>query len=102
MSADRRRDNRSPLLGYVYLSYEEHEDKWAHYVPGLTVNKSRSGLCIFTDRPIRKGTEVRAQLHPCSLNEGRPAAECTARVKWCRQVGQELYKIGLSVDGTAA
>jgi hypothetical protein len=98
--AERRRDSRSPLLGYVYLSYQEHDDKWVHYVPGLTVNKSRSGLCIFTDRPIKEGIEVRAQLHPCACNDRRPAAERTARVKWCRRVGHELYKVGLSVDGT--
>ncbi|GBD99253.1 hypothetical protein BMS3Abin07_01288 [bacterium BMS3Abin07] len=64
---------------------------------GVSLNVSKSGLCMYTRGPIEEGQKL------IITKSDLPVSSDTAVVKWIRKVNNELYKTGLmfidSVDG---
>jgi hypothetical protein len=62
-------------------------------IPGITINTSRSGMCVYTVAYFKEGTHLDVE---CKING---TTIKNARVKWCKElVDKEIYKIGLSTD----
>jgi len=84
---DKRSDAREPIIGDVLWAYAYDKDE--SVFEGGIVDESKSGLCIFTDQPLRKG-----QVLKVFAKELWPGAKFTT-VKWCLEVARDTYRSGL-------
>ncbi len=90
MTGEKRKEKRKLTPGTLYCSYSEGLSRFRN-VPVLGIDESRSGIGIYTVRPLIKGTSVRVGCF-------RDRDDCNdATVMWCNEVGKLLYRVGLSL-----
>jgi hypothetical protein len=85
MESGKRRYLRSDFSQIITYSLPQIDDKVS---TGLLHNFSYSGLCIITHDPIQEGQEI---LVKSSLMSN----SITAVVRWCSDIGNSTYKVGL-------
>lgn len=90
-NGDRRAEERRPFATTVDYAYNraEHGNLVSRNAVGVTLNLSGQGLGIYSHEPLGKSQAVTVfsgQLHPEPI---------PAEVKWCEQVSNRIYKVGL-------
>jgi diguanylate cyclase (GGDEF)-like protein len=91
MNGDRRAEERRPFATAVDYAYNRAERGGLVSLSavGVTLNLSGRGLGIYAHEPLEKSqslTLFSGQLHPEPI---------PAEVKWCEQVSNRIYKVGL-------
>jgi hypothetical protein len=86
---EKRKEDRNQVIGDVFWSYATHNN--LPNTEGTVLNISRSGLSIFTAKPIKKG--YRLKIHCKGLWKGAK----NATVKWSKEVAPNVYRSGLSI-----
>jgi hypothetical protein len=90
-----KRDFFSVTLEYSYPSSEECPDDNCKS-SAITTNISPHGMGIYTDRPLSAGLHL-------SLKSGKVSDRTfSAEVRWCKQVSDVLYRVGLMFEGLTA
>jgi diguanylate cyclase (GGDEF)-like protein len=90
-NGDRRAEERRPFAATVDYAYNRAERGGlvSRNAVGVSLNLSGQGLGIYSHEPLGKSQAVTlfsGQLHPEPI---------PAEVKWCEQVSNRIYKVGL-------
>jgi hypothetical protein len=86
MESGKRKYSRcdfSQIIGYSLLPHIDD-----NVSTGLLHDFSYSGLCITANHPIQEGQEILVQ-------SGIMSNSITAVVRWCIDMGNSTYKVGL-------
>lgn len=85
---ERRKEPREHVRdGVLYLHESESLTQSAQN--GLAFDVSHDGACIYTQQEYREEDTIKVF---CKQISDRPV---TARVKWCKRMDENLFKIGL-------
>ncbi len=90
MDCKRKEDRAQTKGGIIYVLSSKDSSDSIH--SGLISNISDSGACIYTQEELNKSTHIRIYLSNISQ------APINARVQWCRQASDDLFKAGLLLD----
>ena len=89
----RRKERRLKTEVNVQCSCRRPEECTECKVPGMSINSSTSGMCIYTLASFEKGTHLNVE---CKYNG---FVRKNAVVKWCKEiVDEEIYRIGIAFD----
>ncbi len=93
MQAEGRKEERVLEDVKIEISYAGIEDEWPKYMPAICINRSKSGLGIFTTLPLKEGRdlEVKGVLIPPE------PFHVKATIMWCKRIGKDLYIAGVSL-----
>jgi hypothetical protein len=95
MDVIRRKERRHITAVNVQCSCRRPEECTECNVPGMSLNASTSGMCIYTLASFKRGTRLNVE---CKYNG---IVRKNAVVKWCKEIpGEDLYRIGLAFDET--
>jgi hypothetical protein len=86
MESGKRKYSRcdfSQIITYSLLAQSENKVS-----TGLLHDSSYSGMCIITHDPIQEGQEI-------LLKSSLMSNSITAVVRWCSDMGNSTYKVGL-------
>jgi hypothetical protein len=86
MESGKRKYSRCDFSQIIMYSLLPHVDD--NVLTGLLNDFSYSGLCIITHHPVQEGQEI---LVKSSLMSN----SVTAVVRWCGDMGNSTYKVGL-------
>jgi hypothetical protein len=89
-SGKKRSEEREPIIGDILWAYAHDKDE--DVFEGGILNESKTGLSIFTDRPLLEG-----QVLKVFAKELWTGAKFTT-VRWCLEVARDTYRSGLKVD----
>jgi hypothetical protein len=89
-NTEKRSDARELIIGDVLWAYA-HDGDEAVFEGGI-VDESKTGLSIFTDKPLREGEVLR--IFAKELWTGAKLST----VKWCLEVARDTYRSGLLVE----
>ncbi|MCK4911358.1 MAG: PilZ domain-containing protein [Thermodesulfovibrionales bacterium] len=89
MDSKRKEDRTQTKGGIIYvLSSPDSSDA---VQSGLISNISDSGACIYTQECINESTDIRIYLGNVSQTP------INAKVKWCSQASDDLFRAGLQI-----
>jgi len=88
IQALKRQEQREALSRAVFYYHEEegHDERYF----AVTVNTSKCGACIFTDRPIEEGEVI-------LVESGLWTSVRSAKIVWTNRLGDSLIEAGLSL-----
>jgi len=89
-NSDKRSEVRDMIIGDVLWAYAHDKDEGVF--EGAILDRSKSGLSIFTDKPLQEG-----QVLKVFAEELWVGAKFTT-VKWCLEVARDTYRSGLLMD----
>jgi hypothetical protein len=93
MQSGRRKEARTAQCIPVTCTCKDPKVCYRCELTGITINKSKSGMCIYTFGPIKQGSPLSVE---CEFNGIRIK---NATVKWCEEVvNNKVYKIGIALD----
>jgi hypothetical protein len=84
-----RRDRRIPLSRPVFFASEDVSMYDFRY-HAISVNVSKCGMCIFTDRPIDEGQEI------SFVSKYLWPDEKSGRAVWSQRLSDNLFKTGFA------
>lgn len=83
---ERRTESREKIIGDVLWSYSE---AGRDVFEGGIIDESKSGLSMFTHKPVREGHVLKIYA------KGIWTDERYATVVWCKEVAPDVYRSGL-------
>ena len=86
---EKRSDKRELIIGDVLWAYAH--DKKEEVFEGGILDESKTGLSIFTDKPLREGEVLK--IFAKELWTGAKFST----VKWCLEVARDTYRSGLLI-----
>jgi hypothetical protein len=86
----KRSEERELIIGDILWAYAH--DKAGDLFEGGILDESRTGLSIFTDKPLQKG-----QVLKVFAKELWTGAKLST-VRWCVEVARDTYRSGLMVE----
>ena len=89
-NSEKRSEERELIIGDVLWAYAHDKDEGVF--EGGILDESKTGLSIFTDKPLREG-----QVLKVFAKELWTGAKFTT-VKWCLEVARDTYRSGLMVE----
>lgn len=84
---ERRNQIRYDFLNTV--EYIPRNESYPYMLKGVTINKSNTGLCIYTFNLLKEDDEILIEKSMLPINQKQ------AKVRWIRKIGVNLYKAGL-------
>jgi predicted hydrolase (HD superfamily) len=88
MESGKRKYSRSEFSQIITYSLLPSIDDT--FTTGLLYDFSYAGLCIITKHPFQEGQEI-------LLKTGVTRTSITAVVRWCSDMGNSTYKVGLEI-----
>lgn len=88
MESGKRKSSRCDFSQIVTYSLLPHTDE--KISTGLLHDFSYSGLCIMTNQLLQEGREI-------FVKSGLMSNSTIAVVRWCSNVGNSTYKVGLEI-----
>ncbi len=88
MELGKRKYERSAFSQIIRYSTPAYNDD--RFSTGLLHDFSYSGLCIMTHYPMQDGQEI-------MIKSSLMSNPITAIVRWCRDMGNNTYKVGLEL-----
>ena len=85
---DRRTQQRKQIS--VPISYEYSSDHTTISLSGKSFNISESGMCFYTQAPLKEGLNLRVQ------SEHIWDSPKVGKVKWCNRKYLNFYQVGVS------
>jgi hypothetical protein len=93
MQSGRRKEARTAQCIPVKCSCSDKEECEECDIPGLSVNNSKSGMCIHTFSHFPKGAHINVECHFNGLTM------LNGTVMWCKEIfPKKLYRMGVSFD----
>ena len=90
-TAGKRKEDRTKTTGGIlYVPLSKNSGEGVH--SGLISNVSESGACIYTQEKLPESIDIRIYLNSVSQ------APLNAKVRWCSQASNDLFKAGLQLD----
>lgn len=84
---DQRKEFREQIIGDVCWSYASDTKENV----GVLIEKSKSGMSIMTNGPIKAGSILRVEC------QGSWLGMLYVTVEWCQEIAPKNYRCGLSV-----
>jgi hypothetical protein len=91
-SFKKRHNDRAFAFGDMLVSVRSKNENKVYF--GTLIDKSATGAGIVVPKPLVEGEDVEID---CQAHWG---GYRRARVEWCDEIGDKLFKVGISFTGT--
>ncbi|GBE31133.1 PilZ domain protein [bacterium BMS3Bbin05] len=85
--ADKRKDER-----YDYpaaITYSLHSDSSEEIFRGVTINLSKSGVCMYLFRLPEEQQKIK-------IKSNLPVAAGIAEIRWIKKIEEDFYQVGMA------